>query len=308
MGSKIGTEKSCSWQLVEQCSTSNQKWAHPNINGSQNTEIEHRFMMSGSSGGLNRRQLIKQLSWILGGGLTGFFNISSVLALESANAPKPSSPQLALIIDDIGHSRSLANQFVALKATLTFSVLPHLAYSRQLGKELHYQGYEVMLHQPMEPLDNCCDPGPGAVFVGDNALKIETTIQSNIRAVPFATGVNNHMGSRFTASSYEIATALKVIRSRKLFFIDSITSNRSLAHATARQYRIPTAYRNVFLDNVRKESAILARLNQLHMHAIRHGRAIGIGHPFPETARAIGRFAKQMKRSRVQLVPASHIL
>jgi polysaccharide deacetylase 2 family uncharacterized protein YibQ len=165
-----------------------------------------------------------------------------------------------------------------------------------------------MLHQPMEPLDDCCDPGPGAVFVGDNANQIKSIIQSNICEIPFAKGVNNHMGSRFTAASYEIAAALNVIRSRNLYFIDSITSNRSLAHATARRYHIPTAYRNVFLDNVREESAILDRLNQLRKYALHHGRAVGIGHPFPETARAIGRFAEQLKPTQFQLVSASHIL
>ncbi len=275
-------------------------------------------MMSGSTGGLNRRQLIRQLSWTMGGCLMGFFNISKALAVESGQGQALASdaaqsqttpiPQIALIIDDIGHSRSLADQFVKLQATITFSILPHLAYSRQLARELHHQGYEVMLHQPMEPLDDCCDPGPGAVFVGDNASHIESIIQSNIREIPFAKGVNNHMGSRFTSSSYEIGAALKVIQSRNLYFIDSITSNRSLAHATAKQYRIPTAYRNVFLDNIRGESAILSRLNQLRTHALRYGRAIGIGHPFPETARAIGHFAKQLNPKQIRLVPASHIL
>ena len=265
-------------------------------------------MISGSSRGLNRRQLIRQVSWTLGGCLMGFFNISKVLASVSTQGQTAMSPQIALIIDDIGHSRSLADQFIETQVTLTFSILPHLAYSHQLAQDLHHQGYEVMLHQPMEPLDDCCDPGPGAVFVGDNANRIEAIIRSNISEIPFAKGVNNHMGSRFTASSYEIAAALKVVRSRNLYFIDSITSNRSLAHATAKRYRIPTAYRNVFLDNVRKESAILARLKQLQNHALRHGRAIGIGHPFPETAHAIGRFADQLKSSQIQLVPISQVI
>jgi len=265
-------------------------------------------MMSGTSGGLNRRQLIRQFTLTLGGCLMGLCSVSKVLASEHAVRRAAVSPQIALIIDDIGHSRSLAEPFVALHTPLTFSILPHLVYSRELARDFHRQGYEVMLHQPMEPYNDCCDPGPGAVFVGDNAQRIKTTIQSNIQEIPFARGVNNHMGSRFTASSYEIAAALRVIRSRKLFFIDSFTSNRSLAHATAKQYRIPTAYRNIFLDNVRDESAILSQLMQLENHALRHGRAIGIGHPFAETARAIGRFAEQLRRSPATLVPVSKIL
>jgi len=238
----------------------------------------------------------------------GIFSVSKGFAAETVSRPTSSVPQIALIIDDIGYNWELARQFVQLNEILTFSVLPHLSYSRELAQGLHDQGYEIMLHQPMEPYNNCCDPGPGALFVGDNAQQIERTLGSNIEDIPFASGVNNHMGSRFTASSYEIGAALKVIRSRKLFFIDSITSNRSLAHATAKQYQIPTAYRNVFLDNIRQESAILSQLAHLSNHALQYGRAIGIGHPYPETARAIGRFAQRLRRSRARLVPASHIL
>ena len=243
-----------------------------------------------------------------GGSLLGLFKVSRGFAAADARYQDDQGPRIALIIDDIGYNRSLAWQFVKLNEILTFSILPQVSYSRELAFDLHDQGYEVMLHQPMEPYNNCCDPGPGALFVGDNAQHIEKTLRVNIRGIPFAKGVNNHMGSKFTASPNEIGDALKVIRSRGMFFVDSFTSNRSLAHATARRYHMPTAHRNVFLDNIRKESVIMTQLVNLQNHAILHGRAIGIGHPFPETARAIGRFAKRLKPSNVSLVPVSEIL
>ena len=243
-----------------------------------------------------------------GGGLLGLLNVSKGFAAQSVRSQNHQTPKIALIIDDIGYSRSLAWQFVALNEILTFSILPQVSYSRELAFELNDQGYEVMLHQPMEPYSNCCDPGPGALFVGDNAQRIEKTLQTNMRSIPFARGVNNHMGSKFTASPNEIGDALKVIRSRGMFFVDSYTSSHSLAYAAARRYHIPTAHRNVFLDNVRQESAIMSQLVNLQKHAMLYGRAIGIGHPFPETARAIGRFAKRLKQSNVSLVPVSEIL
>ena len=243
-----------------------------------------------------------------GGALLGLFNISKGFAGENIRSQKHRTPKIALIVDDIGYNRSLAWQFVELNEILTFSILPKVSYSRELAFELNHQGYEVMLHQPMEPYSNCCDPGPGALFVGDNAQHIEKILQANIRSIPFAKGVNNHMGSKFTASPNEIGNALKVIRSRGMFFVDSYTSSRSLAHATARRYHIPTAHRNVFLDNVRQESAIMSQLVHLQKHAMLYGRAIGIGHPFPETVRAIGRFSKRLKQSNVSLVPVSEIL
>jgi len=280
----------------------------PEMNGGIRVDTEQRIHMNRAAGGFSRRQLIKYVCLMTGGCLLGLLKVSRGFAAADTAPRNVQCPKIALIIDDIGYNRTLAWQFVSLNEILTFSILPQISYSRELSFELNAKGYEVMLHQPMEPYNNCCDPGPGALFVGDNAQHIEKTLQTNFRGIPFAKGVNNHMGSKFTASPNEIGDALKVIRSRGLYFVDSYTSNRSLAHTTARRYHMPTAHRNVFLDNVRNESAIMSQLAHLQNHARLYGRAIGIGHPFPETARAIGRFAQKLKHSDVSLVPVSHIL
>lgn len=278
------------------------------MDGRIRANTEKRFDMSRNASGFSRRRFIRYFGLMAGGGLLGLLNVSKGFAAENVRHLYHQSPKIALIVDDIGYSRSLAWQFVALNEILTFSILPQVPYSQELAFELNNQGYEVMLHQPMEPYNNCYDPGPGALFVGDNAQRIEKTLQTNMQSIPFAKGVNNHMGSKFTASPNEIGNALKVIRSRGMFFVDSYTSSHSLAHATARRYHMPTAHRNVFLDNVRQEAAIMSQLVNLQKHAMLYGRAIGIGHPFPETARAIGRFAERLKRSNVSLVPVSDIL
>lgn len=278
------------------------------MNGNIRVDTEQRFHMNRAASSFSRRQLIRCFCVMAGGGLLGLFNLSKVFAAENPRSQNHPTPKIALIVDDIGFNRSLAWQFVKLNEILTFSILPQVSYSKELAFELNDQGYEVMLHQPMEPYNNGCDPGPGALFVGDNAQHIEEILQTNIRSIPFAKGVNNHMGSKFTASPNEIGNALKVIRSRGMFFVDSYTSSHSLAHATARRYHMHTAHRNVFLDNVRQESAIMSQLVHLQKHAMLYGRAIGIGHPYPETARAIGRFAKGLKQSNVSLVPVSEIL
>jgi polysaccharide deacetylase 2 family uncharacterized protein YibQ len=71
---------------------------------------------------------------------------------------------------------------------------------------------------------------------------------------------------------------------------------------------MPTAGRNVFLDNDREESAIAGQLLKLAHHARAHGRAIGIGHPFPETANAIGRCREYLEKSGIVLVSVSKLL
>ena len=90
--------------------------------------------------------------------------------------------------------------------------------------------------------------------------------------------------------------------------MDSFTSNRSVAYATAMSYHMPTAHRNIFIDNKREEEAILAQLYRLGQHAVRHGRALGIGHPYPETVRAIKRFTQDLDRFKIDLVGVSEIL
>jgi polysaccharide deacetylase 2 family uncharacterized protein YibQ len=130
----------------------------------------------------------------------------------------------------------------------------------------------------------------------------------NFNDVPFAVGVNNHMGSRFTARRDEMNRVLHVIRERRLFFIDSLTTRHSEGYQAAQHLHIGTACRNIFLDVRQDHDAILRQLLTLRNRAHRYGRAIGIGHPFPETARAIARFVESLRSSELSMVYASEAL
>ena len=252
-----------------------------------------------------RRFLITSTSFLFGSlfGLNGFSK-----AYAKSGKEKIFRPQIALIIDDIGNSLSRARQFLELKEPITYSILPRLSHSQDLALEIHEHGHEIMLHQPMEPYNSHLDPGPGALYVGDGADRIAGVMEENIEHVPFATGVNNHMGSRFTSSEREIEEALRAVEKSGLFFVDSLTSSRSVAYRTARRFHMASALRNIFLDNVHSETRILLQLIKLKRHALKYGSAIGIGHPFPETARAIRRFSSALEDSDVSLVYVSAVL
>jgi hypothetical protein len=160
----------------------------------------------------------------------------------------------------------------------------------------------------MEPYASEANPGPGALYVGDSLHKIFRVLEENISAIPFAIGLNNHMGSRFTACQKEIQETLVIIKQKGLFFVDSRTSSSSKGYQIAKQLQMPAACRNIFLDNELNELAILYQLNKLADYAIQHGRAIGIGHPFPETARAIRLFLNVLKNSNLTLTRVSDLL
>ena len=238
------------------------------------------------------------------GTLLGFNAVSKAFATDCPI----NQPKIALIIDDIGFSRTRLRTFFDIGIPMTFAVLPRLAKSRALAEEIHDRGHEIMLHQPMEPFNPHLDPGPGAVYVGDTAKRIVRIIGENISDTPFLTGINNHMGSRFTACQREINEALTAIKTRGLFFVDSLTTNLSMAYKTARRLNIASARRNIFLDVYPDEKYILSQLHNLKALALKTGHAIGIGHPYTETARAIESFKRVLNESGIFMVHVSRLI
>lgn len=253
---------------------------------------------------MNRRKFLLKSAHFLAGSFLGLNIYSSASAVERSFAQS----KIAIIIDDIGYSRSRLRNFLELEIPITFSILPRLKLSHALAEEIHSEGHEVMLHQPMEPLSSHIDPGPGAVYVGDDADKIIRIIDENISEIPFVTGINNHMGSRFTARQKEMKETLLAIKTKGLFFIDSFTTPHSMAYNTAKKLDITTACRDIFIDIIPEESAIITQLHWLRKLAVCSGWAIGIGHPHPETANAIACFAKELNMSAISMVHISSLI
>ena len=255
-----------------------------------------------------RRNFLVKCSCFLLGSLTGLGHISEVLAFEEKNELCPPSPRLALIIDDIGHSFSRARRFLDLNVPLTFSILPRLSRSVRLAEEIHALHHEIMLHQPMEPYSPTIDPGPGALYVGHPREELIGIVRQNLQDIPYVIGVNNHMGSKFTEHQMEMSQVLKTIKHQGLFFIDSLTSSHSIGCKLAQHLHIPASSRNVFIDNHRDECSILFQLHHLEKIAWKYGQAIGIGHPYPQTARAIRQYLRCHKDETISLVPISRII
>jgi polysaccharide deacetylase 2 family uncharacterized protein YibQ len=220
------------------------------------------------------------------------------------------APRIAFIIDDIGSSISRAQAFLDLRMPITFSILPKLLYSDLLAEEIHGQGQEIMLHQPMEPYCHKVDPGPGALYISYRDTEIEEIIQENLSQIPQATGVNNHMGSRFTSCSDKVVEALKIIKQNDLFFVDSLTSSHSQAYKMARRLNMRTAPRNVFLDTSPDIRFVRRQLEHLKQYALKHGAAIGIGHPHLSTLTALYEFKQELNETGpfFELVSVSELL
>ncbi len=204
---------------------------------------------------------------------------------------------VALIIDDMGHSRSAALPFLEMDVPLALSFLPGRPHSVQLAEEGFARGKSILLHLPMEPKGYPrINPGKGVVLISHDSGEIRRILREDLRSVPHAIGINNHMGSLATENERVMTDVLEFARDERLLFIDSRTSPRSVAYRIAKDLNVSSAERDIFLDNERDEDAIYARVTELLDLAEARGWAIGIGHPYPETARVLKRAAADAER------------
>lgn len=251
----------------------------------------------------SRRAFLKQASFVAAAAMLK----PSECLFAAEQEVRPTPARLAIIIDDVGYNRRNARAFLGLGVPLTFSVLPQVPYSVQLAEDIHRAGHEIMLHQPMQPHSSVVDPGPGALYVQHTRSEMEAIIQQNLAELPFACGVNNHMGSLFTESRPCVSDMLDIFRQQSFFFVDSFTSSHSVAFRMARELDMVTAYRNVFIDNDVASDAIYRQLLVAKRRALETGSAIAIGHPRPETVQVLDVFLKEIQYSNIELVYASAI-
>ena len=264
-----------------------------------------------AAGRRNKRQRMDRRTFLIrstGLLMASFWGSRMPAAAEMFLQPAAPPPRIALIIDDIGFSLKRAELFLTAGIPITFSILPRLCWSAASARALHESGHEIMLHQPMEPFDAHVDPGPGAIFVDDGPQRVHDVVAENIAALPYVVGVNNHMGSRYTQRPLKMDQALDVLRSSKLFFVDSLTTGRSTAFARARQMGLGAMRRDLFLDTQRDAGSVLGQMNRLAAIAVKYGRAIGIGHPRPETMEGIQRFLDTPESEAVEFVHISRML
>ncbi len=97
------------------------------------------------------------------------------------------------------------------------------------------------------------------------------------------------------------------LKSRGLFFVDSLTSPGTVARNISGGLGVKFVARDVFLDNEISTDNIERQLELLLVIAERNGAAVGIGHPHPETVEVLSRFRERLL-SRFELVPVSRVV
>ncbi len=254
-------------------------------------------------------------SWMVTGKnaekLVLLFSCQRPIPEEAAGQPPPlAKNRAAIVIDDMGFSLEALQEICELRIPITVSILPLSPIAQETAETAHEKGLEVMLHLPCESINHQEGDDNSVIFIhsGMSDEEVRILTEDFLRRVPFIKGANNHMGSKITQNEPIMRTILGVLAERNLFFLDSRTTANSIAYDLARQMGLRSAYRNIFLDSTVGVDFSAGKLVELLKLAKKTGRAIGIGHPFPETLRALKENVHLFKEYDVEPAMASEIV
>ncbi|RMD95104.1 MAG: divergent polysaccharide deacetylase family protein [Calditrichaeota bacterium] len=216
--------------------------------------------------------------------------------------------KIAIIIDDFGyHIDSVVKSFMALSFPLTYAIIPGLPYSKKIANRLHKSGKPIIIHMPMEPMQGRVEADGYTLLTRLTPEEIRQRMHRAIEDVPYAVGVNNHMGSKATTDSLLLTAAFEEIKKAGMFFVDSRTTPLSIAFELAQQSGVPALRNTLFLDAIDDSAHVAMKLHRLGQMARHRAYVIGIGHPKKNTLTALQEILPTMQVQGYQFVKAEDL-
>ncbi len=208
----------------------------------------------------------------------------------------------------MGEDLFAAMQIIDLPGPVVSAIIPHTSHSIEVAELANQVGKEVMLHQPMQSIANL-RLGQGGIVLDMTQQQLQKTITDNLENIPHVIGINNHMGSLITQHPGHMHWVMDYMKTRgDLFFIDSRTTTATVAQQLASEVGVSNTRRDVFLDHEVTKEAIMRQVQRLVGLARKHGSAVAIGHPFPETIAVLQNEIPKFAEYGVELVPITKVI
>jgi polysaccharide deacetylase 2 family uncharacterized protein YibQ len=233
-----------------------------------------------------------------------FVYVVLLAASSAAGAEKIAS----IIIDDLGNNYEQGQTVVNFPAALTLTILPQTTFATTLATQAHANNKEIMLHLPLQSVEHH-RLSPGTLTLHMTRQQFDQSLRQNLASVPHVRGINNHMGSLLSQHPGHMDWLMTEISSLdNVYFIDSLTSHKSVIADTASHYQIPNLVRDVFLDPDAKPETIRKQFERFIDVAKKKGYAIAIAHPYPTTLSFLRNNLDKLAEHGIELVPVSKLL
>lgn len=217
--------------------------------------------------------------------------------------------KICLVLDDAGFGEDRVLRFFKMGVPVSVAVLPGGEYSRRLARRAINKGFTVLLHMPMES-ESGVEDGTNEFMlnVGMSESEVRLKLDKAIRWVPGASGVSNHMGSRFTRDPGGMRYLVKELKEKGLFFLDSKTTSQSVAPFVCRVSGVNLLVRDVFIDNEKDADSIRSQFEVLKSKASEKGFAVGILHPGQLVIPAVEELVKESLLEGYRFVTLAEVL
>ena len=216
---------------------------------------------------------------------------------------------IVVVIDDFGYRIDLVLEgFLNLDASLSYAVIPGNQFSTSTGSLIHDNGYELIIHMPMQAVGSAPGEVDFRLLTTMNKENIYSRMHSALVQFPTAVGMNNHQGSAFTAHPDSMSIVASELRRQNLYFLDSVTSAHTVGAESMRSAGVPVVERDLFLDSVDDLNYVNEQLDRLAYLSRQHGYAVGIGHVRANTLLALQESIPRLKQAGHEFVFVSEVV
>jgi polysaccharide deacetylase 2 family uncharacterized protein YibQ len=226
-------------------------------------------------------------------------------------AQKSTPRTIAIVVDDFGAiGGDLLDGFMAVDKDVCFAIFPDEDNSVLTMQRATAQGRETLIHVPMEPIGYPkVNPGKNAIFMQYDAATIDKMLSRFIKQLPDCEGINNHMGSLATTDEDLMRSVMTSLKKHNKFFLDSRTSNVSVAYATAQKAHLRAFRNEMFLDSPNiSQSTLDAKFKQILELSATQSSIIVITHCHnKEKLQYLNNFISRIKSAGFTIVPLSKI-
>ncbi|MEM7816975.1 MAG: divergent polysaccharide deacetylase family protein [Candidatus Aenigmatarchaeota archaeon] len=206
-------------------------------------------------------------------------------------------PKVAIIFDDLGESLKELKEINSLGIPLTVSIIPGLKFSKNIGYIAYRLGFSVLVHLPFQPKNDKKYLTTKYEFISSNlsSEKLNHLLNYYLNYFNFAIGINNHMGSKATEEKELMSKVLDVIKKKKLIFIDSRTSSKSVAYKLAKEKNLICGYNEGFFDITFDTKTMEKFFGKLIERAKKKKKIIIIAHPKKTTIEFLRKKIQELK-------------
>ena len=126
---------------------------------------------------------------------------------------------------------------------LTLAVIPKTPFARSVAERARARNMSVLIHLRMESAGKTLSRQEASLTLSleSSSAEIGSIVDEACKSVPGAIGINNHMGVAATSNPEIMGRLMRVLVSRNLLFLDSLTAPSSVAWQVAQEHRLPCA-------------------------------------------------------------------